>query len=65
MTVQILHVSDLHFGALANVRQVEALEGMIPDLRPDVVVAAGDLCQRARHLVGWISVTSPSHSLLS
>lgn len=49
MTVQILHVADLHFGALADVRQVEALERMIPDLHPDVVVSAGDLCQRARH----------------
>ena len=49
MTVQLLHVSDLHFGGRADVRQVEALEHMIPDLRPDAVVAAGDLCQRARH----------------
>jgi 3',5'-cyclic AMP phosphodiesterase CpdA len=49
MTVQILHVADLHFGCAAAVDQVEALEAMIPDLRPDVVVAAGDLCQRGRH----------------
>ena len=49
MTVQVLHVSDLHFGGHADVRQVEALEGMIPDLRPDVVVVSGDLAQRARH----------------
>lgn len=49
MTVQILHVADLHFGAAAGLDQVEALEGMIQDLRPDVVVAAGDLCQRGRH----------------
>jgi 3',5'-cyclic AMP phosphodiesterase CpdA len=49
VTVQILHVADLHFGAPAAVEQVEALEAMIPDLRPDVVVAAGDLCQRGRH----------------
>ena len=49
MTVQILHVADLHFGALADIRQVEALERMIPDLRPDVVVASGDMGQRARH----------------
>ena len=49
MTVQLLHVADLHFGALADIRQVEALEGMLPDLRPDVVVLGGDLSQRARH----------------
>jgi 3',5'-cyclic AMP phosphodiesterase CpdA len=49
VTVQILHVADLHFGALADIRQVEALEKMIPELRPDVVVVAGDVSQRARH----------------
>lgn len=49
MTVQLLHVSDLHFGGVANVGQVEALERIIPDLRPDVVVVSGDLAQRARH----------------
>lgn len=49
MTIQILHLADLHFGGPADVRQVEALERMIPDLRPDAVVVAGDLCQRARH----------------
>ncbi len=49
MTVQLLHIGDLHFGAVANIQQVEALEKMIPDLRPDAVVIAGDLTQRARH----------------
>ena len=49
MTVQILHVADLHCGGLVDIRQIEALEGIIPDLRPDVVVLAGDLAQRARH----------------
>jgi 3',5'-cyclic AMP phosphodiesterase CpdA len=49
VTVQLLHVSDLHFGSLADIRQVEALERMIPDLRPDAVVLSGDLSQRARH----------------
>ena len=49
MTVQLLHVSDLHFGGLADIQQVEALEKMIPDLRPDAVVLSGDLSQRARH----------------
>ena len=49
MTIQILHVSDLHFGKNADVAKVEALEGMIPDLHPDLVVVSGDLAQRARH----------------
>jgi len=49
MTVQLLHVADLHFGGVADIRQIEALERMIPDLRPDAVVVGGDLSQRARH----------------
>ncbi|MGH7567620.1 MAG: metallophosphoesterase family protein [Gemmatimonadales bacterium] len=49
MTVQILHLADLHFGGLADIRQLEALEQMLPDLRPDAIVLAGDLSQRARH----------------
>src|SRR5256886_9880331 len=49
MTVQLLHVSDPHFGSLANIEQIEALEAMIPDLRPDAVVITGDVSQRARH----------------
>ena len=49
MTVQLLHLSDLHFGALAALDQIEGLEQMLPDLRPDAVVVTGDLSQRARH----------------
>jgi len=49
VTLHILHLADLHFGGAADVRQVEAVERIIPDLRPDAVVVAGDLCQRARH----------------
>ena len=49
MTVQILQLADLHFGGLADIRQIEALEKMLPDLHPDVVVIAGDVSQRARH----------------
>ncbi|MGH7673112.1 MAG: metallophosphoesterase family protein [Gemmatimonadales bacterium] len=49
MTVQLLHIADLHFGGIADIRQIEALEHMIPDLRPDAVIVAGDLSQRARH----------------
>ena len=49
MTVQLLHLADLHFGGFADIRQIEALEKMIPDLRPHAIVIAGDLSQRARH----------------
>ena len=49
MTVQIVHIGDLHFGGLADVSVVEALERMLPDLRPDAIVIGGDLSQRARH----------------
>ena len=49
MTVQILHLADLHFGGLADIRQIEALETLIPDLRPDAIVLGGDLSQRARY----------------
>ena len=49
MTVQILHVADLHFGGAADIRQIEALEHMLPELRPDAIVIAGDVTQRSRH----------------
>ncbi len=49
MTVQLLHLADLHFGGLADIRQIEALESMIPDLRPDATIISGDVGQRARH----------------
>ena len=69
MTVQLLHVSDLHFGGLADLDQVEALEQIIPDLRPDAVVISGDLSQRGRHgefqraraLVQAAARTAPVH----
>lgn len=49
MTIQIVHIGDLHFGGVADIPAVEALERTLPDLRPDAVVIAGDLSQRARH----------------
>jgi 3',5'-cyclic AMP phosphodiesterase CpdA len=69
VTVQLLHVSDPHFGALAELDQIEALEQVIPDLRPDAVVISGDLSQRARHgefqraraLVRAAARTAPVH----
>lgn len=69
MTVQLLHFADPHFGGLANIEQIEALEAMIPDLRPDAVVITGDVSQRARHgefqraraLVQLAARTAPVH----
>jgi 3',5'-cyclic AMP phosphodiesterase CpdA len=49
VTLQLLHLADIHFGGVADIHQVEALERMIPDLRPDAVVISGDVGQRARH----------------
>jgi 3',5'-cyclic AMP phosphodiesterase CpdA len=71
VTVQLLHVSDPHFGALAELDQIDALEQLIPDLRPDAVVISGDLSQRARHgefqraraLVRAAARTAPVHVL--
>ncbi len=49
MTIQILQVADLHFGGSADIRQIEALEHMLPELRPDAIVINGDVTQRSRH----------------
>lgn len=49
MTVQILQIGDPHFGSAADIRQIEALEQMLPELRPDAIAITGDLTLRARH----------------
>lgn len=49
MTVQIAHIGDIHFGGLAIIPVAEALERVLPDLRPDAIVIGGDFSQRARH----------------
>ncbi|MDH3498098.1 MAG: metallophosphoesterase [Gemmatimonadota bacterium] len=49
MPLSLLHLGDLHFGGVADVAQIEAVEALVPDLEPDVVVIAGDVTQRARH----------------
>jgi 3',5'-cyclic AMP phosphodiesterase CpdA len=48
-TITIVHLSDLHFGGFADVKQIETLEDFLPDLRGNAVVISGDLTQRARH----------------
>lgn len=45
----IVHLSDLHFGGVADLDQIEELERLVPTLEPDVIAFSGDLTQRARH----------------
>ena len=47
--VVIVHLSDLHFGGFADLKQIEALEEFLPSLNPTAIVVSGDLSQRARH----------------
>jgi 3',5'-cyclic AMP phosphodiesterase CpdA len=44
---RLLHISDLHFGAV-NARLLDPLLILARDLTPDAVVVSGDLTQRAR-----------------
>lgn len=44
---RILHLSDVHFGAVDD-RLVEPFLALAHDLRPDATVLSGDLTQRAR-----------------
>jgi 3',5'-cyclic AMP phosphodiesterase CpdA len=44
---RILHISDLHFGAV-NTRLLEPLLALTRHLQPDAVIVSGDLTQRAR-----------------
>ncbi len=44
---RLLHISDLHFGAV-NMELLEPLLALARDLRPDAVLVSGDLTQRAR-----------------
>lgn len=49
MSFSIVHLSDTHFGGKADLAQIEAVEALVPDLEPRVVVLSGDVSQRARH----------------
>ncbi len=44
---RILHISDLHFGAI-NARLLEPLLELARHLQPDAIIVSGDLTQRAR-----------------
>lgn len=49
MSFSLIHLSDLHFGGLVDLAQIEAVEALIPDLEPEAIVISGDVSQRARH----------------
>ncbi len=44
----LVHLSDLHFGGMADIRAVEAVEELLPALKPAAIVISGDFAQRAR-----------------
>ncbi|HWN22337.1 MAG TPA: metallophosphoesterase [Gaiellaceae bacterium] len=46
MQTRILHVSDLHFGRNDKPESIEALARLIEDVRPELVLASGDLTHR-------------------
>ena len=43
---RLIHLSDLHFGALRS-ETLEPLLGLVAELKPSIVVVSGDLTQRA------------------
>jgi len=49
MTFSLIHLSDPHFGEVCDLAQIEALQSLVPDLEPRVIVISGDLSLRARH----------------
>jgi len=48
VTARILHVSDLHTGTHEDPQVEQALAALVERVRPDVVVASGDLTNRGR-----------------
>ncbi|MBA3347740.1 MAG: metallophosphoesterase [Actinobacteria bacterium] len=46
MLTRILHISDLHFGRNVSPEPIEALARLIEDVRPELVIASGDLTHR-------------------
>jgi 3',5'-cyclic AMP phosphodiesterase CpdA len=44
----LVHLSDLHFGGMADIRAVEAVEELLPSLQPTAIIISGDFAQRAR-----------------
>ncbi|MGH3136822.1 MAG: metallophosphoesterase family protein, partial [Gaiellaceae bacterium] len=50
MTARVLHVSDLHLGRRDAQEPVAALQQLVSILRPDLVLATGDLAHRGRRV---------------
>ncbi len=48
MTPRILHVSDLHFGTREDADVQHALATLVERVRPELIVASGDLAHRGR-----------------
>ena len=44
----LVHLSDPHFGGMADIRAVEAVEELLPSLQPTAIIISGDFAQRAR-----------------
>ncbi len=49
MSFRIVHLSDTHFGEVADLRQIRAVEELVPDLDARVIVLSGDVSLRSRH----------------
>jgi 3',5'-cyclic AMP phosphodiesterase CpdA len=45
---RVLHVSDLHFGTREDPAMERALRALLEDVRPELVIASGDLTHRGR-----------------
>ena len=44
----LVHLSDIHFGGVADIRAVEGVEEVLPSFAPAAIIISGDFCQRAR-----------------
>jgi 3',5'-cyclic AMP phosphodiesterase CpdA len=49
VTFRIVHLSDPHFGGVADLRQIYAVEELVPDLDARLIVISGDVSLRSRH----------------
>jgi 3',5'-cyclic AMP phosphodiesterase CpdA len=48
VTARILHVSDLHVGRREESEPLAALHGLVAELKPELVLATGDLAHRGK-----------------
>jgi 3',5'-cyclic AMP phosphodiesterase CpdA len=48
VTFRFLHVSDLHFGAGSEAGIGQGLDGLVDELKPELIVVSGDLAHRGR-----------------